>query len=165
MQFLKSGNKIWSVNGTWKIFFFKSHAENEVLTSFCLLKRLYTKDKRKWLKLQVSRPETQLERDISTRIFMWISHIFFQKPNSTAQFTEQFWMNASADSSTPTKVLSHLYDHTVLHVFPFIIDIVGKGIPASPPFLRHPPLDPDCPVFKIFVFPLLFSVPPPFKVF
>ena len=71
-------------------------------------------------------------------------------------------MTASADSSTPTKVLSHFYDHTLLHVFPFIIDIVGKGIPVPPPFLRHPPLihlplDPVCPP--------LFSVPPPFKVF
>ena len=74
-------------------------------------------------------------------------------------------MTDPADSSTPTKVLSHFYDHTFLHVFPFIIDIVGKGIPASPPFLRHPPLDPACPLFKIFVCPPLFSVPSPFKVF
>ena len=29
-----------------------------------------------------------------------------------------------------------------------IADIVHKGIP--PPFLRHPPLDPACPLFKIF---------------
>ena len=86
---------------------------------------------------------------------------FFPK----ALFTEQFWMTPSADSCTPTKLLSHFYDHTFLHVFPFIIDIVGKGIPAPPPFLRHPPLDPNCPVLKIFVCPPLFSVPPPFKVF
>ena len=34
------------------------------------------------------------------------------------------------------------------------------------PFFRHPPLDPiPPPLFKIFVSPLLFSVPPPFKVF
>ena len=74
-------------------------------------------------------------------------------------------MFASADSSTLTKVLSHFYDHTFLHVFLFIIDIVGKGIPAPHHFLRHPPLDPACPLFKIFVCPPLFSVPPPFKVF
>ena len=74
-------------------------------------------------------------------------------------------MFASADSSTLTKVLSHFYDHTFLHVFLFIIDIVGKGIPAPHHFLRHPPLDPACPLFKIFVSPPLFSVPPPFKVF
>ena len=42
--------------------------------------------------------------------------------------------------------------------------IVCKGVPA-PPFLRHPPLDPACPLFKIFVSPPLCSVPPPFKVF
>ena len=74
-------------------------------------------------------------------------------------------MFASADFSTLTKVLSHFYDHTFLHVFLFIIDIVGKGIPAPHHFLRHPPLDPACPLFKIFVCPPLFSVPPPFKVF
>ena len=74
-------------------------------------------------------------------------------------------MFASADSSTLTKVLSHFYDHAFLHVFPFIIDIVGKGIPAPHDFLRHPRLDPACPLFKIFVCPPLFSVPPPFKVF
>ena len=49
-------------------------------------------------------------------------------------FTEKFWMTASADSSTPTKALSHFYDHTFLHVFLFIIDIVGKGISAPLPF-------------------------------
>ena len=74
-------------------------------------------------------------------------------------------MTASVDSSTQTNVLSHFYDHTFLHVFPFIIDIVGEGIPAPPPFLRHPSLDPACPLFKIFVYPPLFSVPPPFKIF
>ena len=74
-------------------------------------------------------------------------------------------MTASADSSTPTKVLSHFYDHTFFHGFPFIIDIVGKGIPAPPPFLRLPPLDPACLHFKMFVYPPLFSVPLPFKVF
>ena len=43
--------------------------------------------------------------------------------------------------------------------------IVHKGVPA-PPLLRHPPLDPACPpLFKIFVSPPLFSVPPPFKLF
>ena len=74
-------------------------------------------------------------------------------------------MTASADSSVPTKVLSHFYDHTFF-VFSFMFFfIVGKGISASPPFLRHPPLDPACPRFKIFVCPPLFSVPPPFKVF
>ena len=36
---------------------------------------------------------------------------------------------------------------------------------SSPSFLRHPTLDPACPLFKIFVCPPLFSVPPPFKVF
>ena len=42
------------------------------------------------------------------------------------------------------------------------ITIVRKGVPESPPFLRHPPLDPACPppFFKIFVFPPLLSVPP-----
>ena len=44
--------------------------------------------------------------------------------------------------------------------------IVRKGVPA-PLLLRHPALDLVCPppIFKIFVFPPLFSVPPPFKVF
>ena len=74
-------------------------------------------------------------------------------------------MTASADSSTPTKALAHFYDHTFLYVFPFIIDIVGKGIPAPHPFLRPSPLDPACPLFKIFVYPPLFSVPPLLKVF
>ena len=34
----------------------------------------------------------------------------------------------------------------------------------QPLFLRHPPLDPACLLFKFFVFPPLFSVPPCFKV-
>ena len=75
-------------------------------------------------------------------------------------------MTASVDSSSPTKVLSYFYDHTFLYAFPFLITIVGKGIPAPPPFLRlPPPLDPACPLFKIFVYPPLFSVPPLLKVF
>ena len=90
-----------------------------------------------------------------------LTHFF-----SKTLFTEHFWMTASADSSVPTKVLSHFYGHTFF-IFSFMFFlIVGKGIPApSPLFLTHPPLDPSCPLFKIFVFPPLFSVPPPFKVF
>ena len=65
-------------------------------------------------------------------------HVNFTHFFPKTLFTEQFWMTTSADSSTPTKILSQLYDHTFLHVFPFIIDIVGKGIPAPPPFLRNP---------------------------
>ena len=42
--------------------------------------------------------------------------------------------------------------------------IVHKGVPA-PPFLRNPHLDPACPFFKVFAFPPLFSVLPPFKIF
>ena len=44
---------------------------------------------------------------------------------------------------------------------------ICKWVPVPPTFLRHPPLDPACPppLFKIFVSPPLFSVPPPFKVF
>ena len=56
-------------------------------------------------------------------------------------------MTASADSSTPTKVLSHFYDHTFLHVFPFIIDIVGKGIPAQSPFFKALTQWPSLPSF------------------
>ena len=92
-------------------------------------------------------------------------HVNFTHFFPKTLFTEQLWMTASADSSTPTKVLSHFYDHTFLHVFPFIIDIVGKGIPAPSSFLRLPALDPACPLFKIFVYPPLFSVPPLLKVF
>ena len=64
-------------------------------------------------------------------------------------------MTASADSSVPTKVLS--YDPTFfvffLPFFPFIIDIVCKGVPA-PYFFRHPPLDPASPSFLKSLFPL-----------
>ena len=35
--------------------------------------------------------------------------------------------------------------------------IVCKRVPAH--FLRHPPLDPACPLFKVFAFPPLFSIP------
>ena len=61
-------------------------------------------------------------------------------------------MTVSADSSAPTKVLSHFCDHTFVIVFSFmffsfIIDIVGKGIPGLSLFLRQTPLDPDCPPF------------------
>ena len=47
---------------------------------------------------------------------------------------------------------------------PLYIGISRKGVPA-PPFLRHPPLDPACPLFKISVSPPIFYVPPSFKVF
>ena len=50
-----------------------------------------------------------------------------------------------------------------MYVYMYIC-IVRKGVPA-PSFLRHPPLKPACPLFKIFVSTLLFSIPPPFKVF
>ena len=44
------------------------------------------------------------------------------------------------------------------------LPIVRKGVPV--PFLRHPTLEPVCPLFKIFVSPPPpFSVTPPFKVF
>ena len=62
--------------------------------SFCLFKKNFTKDKSKWLKLQVSRPETPSKRDCITGIFLWISHDFF-KP----LFTERFWVTAFTDSS------------------------------------------------------------------
>ena len=39
------------------------------------------------------------------------------------------------------------------------------ALQPPPSFLRHPPLHPACPLFKIFVSPPLFSVPLPFKVF
>ena len=102
---------------------------------------------------------------IRKRLKYMYFHVNFAHFFPKTLLMEQFWMTASTDFSTPTKVLSHFYDHTFLHVFPFIIDIVGKGIPAPPPFLRHPPLEPACPLYKIFVCSPLFSVPPPFKVF
>ena len=46
--------------------------------------------------------------------------------------------------------------------------IVHKGVPAPPPLLlfKAPTLWPSLsPLFKIFISPPLFSVPPPFKVF
>ena len=46
-------------------------------------------------------------------------------------------MTDFADSSVPTKVLSHLYGHTFFvfsFMFPFIIDIARKGIQAHPLF-------------------------------
>ena len=92
-------------------------------------------------------------------------HVNFTHFFPKTLFTEQFWMTASANSSTPTKVLSHFCDYTFLHVFHFIIGIVGKWIPAPPPFISHPLLDPACPLFKIFVYSPVFFVPPPFKVF
>ena len=82
-------------------------------TFFCLLK-IFTKGKSKWLKLQVSSPETGLKRDSSTGIFLRISHIFFEQPH-----LQNTWMTASADSSIPTKVLSHFYDHTFF-IFSFM---------------------------------------------
>ena len=42
--------------------------------------------------------------------------------------------------------------------------IVRKVVPASP-LLRHPLLDPGCPLFKIFVSPPLCSVPPTLRYF
>ena len=42
--------------------------------------------------------------------------------------------------------------------------LVLKGVPV-PPFLRHSPLEPACPLFKIFLSPPLFSIPPLFKLF
>ena len=63
-----------------------------------------------------------------------LKHMNFTNFFPKTLFTEQFRMTASVDSSSPTKVLSHFYHHTFLYAFPFIIAIVGKGIPAPPPF-------------------------------
>ena len=74
-------------------------------------------------------------------------HVNFTHFFPKTLFTEQFRVTVSADSSTPTKVLSHFYDHTFLHVFPFIIDIVGKGIPAQSPFFKALTQWPSLPSF------------------
>ena len=52
----------------------KIRSGDQFQTTFCLL-RNFAKNKSKWLKLQVSRPEIRLKRDSSTGIFH-----FFQKP-------------------------------------------------------------------------------------
>ena len=65
----------------------------------------------------------------------------------------------------------YLYIDTYIYIYVYII--VRKGAPApphpppaSPTVLRHPPIDKACPpLLKNFFSPLLFSVPPPFKVF
>ena len=63
----------------------------------------------------------------------------------------------------------YLYIDTYIYIYVYII--VRKGAPAPPPppsptVLRHPPIDKACPpLLKNFFSPLLFSVPPPFKVF
>ena len=63
----------------------------------------------------------------------------------------------------------YLYIDTYIYIYVYII--VRKGAPARPPppsltVLRHPPIDKACPpLLKNFFSPLLFSVPPPFKVF
>ena len=44
----------------------------------------------------------------------------------------------------------------------YYYDLSSYGA-SSPLFLRHPHLDPTCPLFKIFVSPPLFFVPPPIK--
>ena len=66
------------------------------------------------------------------------------------------------------KVPSLIYVNSLIviknYILTLLLTIVRKGVPA-PPFLRHPLLGPLCPLFKIFVSPLLFSVPPSFKVF
>ena len=66
-------------------------------------------------------------RERLNHMYVHVNFTFFFAKNL---FTEQFWMTASADSSTPTKVLSHFFDHTFFHVFPFLIDIASKAIKA-----------------------------------
>ena len=43
-----------------------------------------------------------------------------------------------------------MYGSRYVYIYLYIF-MVCKGVPAPPPFLRHPPLDPACPtLFKIF---------------
>ena len=111
--------------------------------------------------MQVSRPEIRLKRDSRTGIFLWISHIFSKSLIYWTLSDDCFCWFPHSNQRFITLLWSHLF-RLFLHVFPFIIDIVGN---SSLPFLRHPPLYPACPLFKIFVCPSLFSLPSPFKVF
>ena len=127
---------------------------------FLPFKKTSQKIKSKWLKLQLSRPETRLERDSSTCIFMWILHIFSKNLIYRTILDDCFYWFLHLNQG----LITLLWSHFPL-CFPFIIDIVGKGIPAPLSFLRHAPLDPACPLFKIYVWPPLFSVPPLSNVF
>ena len=57
-----------------------------------------------------------------------------------------------------------VYIFWIINVFSQLIDhsFLGGSCPLP---LRHPSLDPACPLFKIYISPPLFSVPPTFKVF
>ena len=118
--------------------FFKNHAENEItgLVSdlFLPLKKL-TKDKIKWLKMQVSRPETRLERESSTGIFLWFSLIFTKDLIYRTLLDDCFCWFLFYKQGFITPLWLHFF-RFFLHVFTFIIDMVDEGI-------------------KIFVWPLL----------
>ena len=57
----------------------------------------------------------------------------------------------------------YIYIYIYMYIYVYVY-VVRKEVPA-PPFLKHPPLDPACLLFKMFVSPPLFSVPPSFKLF
>ena len=124
-------------------------------TYSCLLKKNFTKDKNKWLKLRVSRFKTRLKRGSSTIIFLWISHIFSKNFSYRTLLDDCVCWFLCSNQGFITLLWSHFFLSFVL-VFFFYYSNSWQG-DTSPSFLRHPPL-------KIFVYLRLFSVPPAFKV-
>ena len=106
-NFSNSGNKIWSVKRTWEIFFFKNHAEDEFVGLVSDLFLPYEKALQK-IKANGWSCRSKGLKLIKKKL---IFHTFFPK----ILFTEEFLMTVSADSSVPTKFLSHFYDHTFLY--------------------------------------------------
>ena len=91
--------------------------------SFCLFKKNFTKDKSKWLKLQVSRPETPSKRDSITGIFLWF-HTIFSNPYS--QNVSGWLLLLTLPTNEGVIVWSYFFCF-FLHFFPFII----AGFPLS----------------------------------
>ena len=124
----------------------------------------FTKDISKWLKLQVSSPETGVKRDSSTGIFLWISHIFSKNLIYRTLLDDCLCWFLCSNLGFITLLWSDFF-RLFLHVFPFIIDIVGKGIPA-PLFLKAPIPWPSLPpVLKSLLALLSFLLHPILRYF
>ena len=90
-------------------------------------------------------------------IFLEISYPVPYPPPSVSFFSGIYFLLISTGSQINAALLSA----ASMGIY---IEMQGLLEQLLAPFLRHPPPDLACLLFKFFVFPPLFSVPPRFKV-
>ena len=97
--------------------------------------------------MNIYSPDKAVSRDFLGTLFLEMGT--FPHQHTGCMWVRKWWVLKTSDPQKCYSVESY---------------IVPKGVPTTL-LIRHPPLDPACPLFKIFVSPSIFSVPSPFKVF